>query len=191
MLGALGSHYFDAVRQWFPQPKRVWGKLNTFILERPMVDGEGRRPVTADDSFLAVLDLGDGAEVLFDFTITAIPGTGSRFVAFGSAGTIINEDDQRLLGAKSGEALHPIDLSDLPNVGDDPRVPPFVRLLDDFAIAIDQGTSLSPNFEDGLAHQQFIDAVKISNALGTWVDYPPVSPSPESVLPSSSLAHNE
>jgi len=190
LLGALGSHYFDAIQHWFRQPKRVWGKLNAFIPERPLAEAGGRRTVTADDSFLAVLDLDDGAEALFDFTVNAIAGTGGHTVAFGSEGTLIVEDDQRLMGAKRGEALDDMDLSDFPSVGEDPRVSSFVRLLDDFAAAIDHGTSPSPNFENGLAHQQFIDAVRISNARGSWVDFPPTGPPPEGAVPSSKLTYN-
>ena len=183
LLGALGSHYFDAIQHWFQQLKRVWGKLSAFIPERPLAEGRGRSAVTADDSFLAVLDLGDGAEALFDFTVSAIAGTGGHTLAFGSEGMLVLEDDQRLLGAKRGEALHGIDLSDLPPAGDDPRVSSFVRLLDDFAAALDQGTSPSPNFEDGLAHQLFIDAIRISNALGGWTDFPPTGPISKGILP--------
>ncbi len=190
LLGALGSHYFDAIQHWFGQPKRVWGKLNIFVPERPLPDGRGRRSVTADDSFLSVLDFGDGIEALFDFTVAAVPGTAGRIVAFGNKGTLIIEDDQRLIGAKNGEALHPMDLSKVPSPGDNPQISSFVQLLDDFAAAIDHGTFPSPNFEDGLAHQQFIDGVKISNTLGSWVDFLPTGPSPEGALPSSQLTHN-
>lgn len=183
LLGALGSHFFDATQHWFGLPKRVWAKLNVFVLERPLPHGEGNRTVTADDSFLAVLDMGDGREALFDCTSTANPATGFSATALGSEGTLVIDNDQRLLASRDGEDLRAVELPELPYAADDHRIPPFLLLLDGLAAGIDQGTSPSPNFEDGLAHQQFIDAVKISSALGTWVDFPPPDSAAEGIIP--------
>jgi predicted dehydrogenase len=183
-LGAFGCHYFDAVRFWFRPPRRVWGKLSTFIGHRPLPDGTGMRAVTADDSVLALLDLGDKAEVLFDFTVVAQAATGSRFTAVGSDGTLVMEDANRLFGSRFGGGLRAIEMDEYPRAEDEPwLLAPFQRLLDSLAAGIEQGVSPSPNFEDGLAHQYFLDAVKISNALGCWVDYPPVGPAPTGALP--------
>lgn len=183
-LGAFGCHYFDFTQKWVRRPKRVWGKLSAFIPERPMPGREDSRAVTADDSFLAVLDLGNGAEVLFDFTATAKAGIGSQITALGDEGTLVMEDAKQLFGARDGDELSTLPLTELPRADDEPwLLAPFLCLLDELATGIDQGISPSPNFEDGLAHQQFIDAVKISNALGTWVDYPPTTPAPEGALP--------
>ncbi len=170
-LNGGSPHFFDLTQFWFGRPKRVWGKLNTFVKERPGPDGQGRRAVTADDAFFAVLDLGDGREVIFDCNVTADPPLGKRMAALGSKGVLILEGNQRLLGAKAGEELQIICLSDQ-GQGEDPRISPFMGLLDDLATGIDEGGSLSPNFEDGLAQQRFIDAVKLSHSLGAWVDLP-------------------
>jgi predicted dehydrogenase len=185
LLGAVGSHYFDAMQHWFRRPRRVWGKLNVFVTEFPAPDGEGSRAVTADDSFLAVLDLGDGVEALFDFSVAAKGGIGSRVTALGSEGTLMIEDDKRVLGSRSGEELNVLYPTEPLPTDDEPWFLAFLYLLDDVAAGIDQNVSSSPNFEDGLAHQEFIDAVKISNAVGTWVDYPPSGPAPGSALPTS------
>jgi len=185
LLGAAGCHYFDSAQQWFHLPNRIWGKLNTFISERPLPDGKGRRTVTSEDAFLAVLDLGNGAEVVFDFTATAKSCTGIYITALGSEGTLMIEGYQRLLASRGNEDLREVDLPHLPLTGDAPGLTGFLYFLDELAIGIDKGTSPSPNFEDGLAHQQFIDAVKISNALGTWIDFPPTGSAPEGVLPTS------
>jgi predicted dehydrogenase len=185
LLGAAGCHYFDAVKQWFRLPKRIWGKVNIFISERPLPNGKGKGIVTAEDAFLAVLDLGGGVEVLFDFTATAKSGTGISITALGSEGTLMIEGYNRLLASRGNEDLREVDLPSLPHTSDAPGLTGFHYLLDDLANGIDKGTSPSPNFEDGFAHQQFIDAVKISNALGTWIDFPPGS-APGGVLPKSS-----
>jgi predicted dehydrogenase len=185
LLGALGSHYFDAACHWLQRrPLRVWGKLNTFVRERRDPASGNMRAVTADDAFLATLDLGDGREVLFDFLSTAQPHGGSRVTAFGSEGTLVMEDDRRLLGARGDDELQSLELEELPRQeGEEWLLAPFLRLLDRFAAGIDEGTSPSPSFEDGLAHQQFIDSVKISHVLDCWVDLPFDGSIPEGALP--------
>lgn len=184
LLGAIGSHYYDAFQQWFGrQPERVWGRLNIFVPERPAPDGQGQLAVTADDSFVALLELDDGAEVLFDFMVSANPGTGSQVIALGSEGTLIIEDDRRLLGAQGKGELQPLPLTLLPRAEGEPwLIAPFLKLLDELARGIDAGLSPTPNLEDGLAHQQFIDAVRISSARGGWVHFPPEEV-PTDILP--------
>ncbi|MBA3533019.1 MAG: Gfo/Idh/MocA family oxidoreductase [Ardenticatenales bacterium] len=188
MLGAIGSHYYDAFRHWFGrEPERIWGKLSAFVAERPGAEGEEAQRVTADDSFLAVLALAGGAEVLFDFTSTGNPGPGTTVTAMGSQGTLVMEDDKRLLGAQGPSELQPLELSELPREeGEQWLLAPFVRLLDELVRGMDEGISPSPNLEDGLAHQQFIDAVRISSALGSWVNFPPAEHGPDGVLPGQS-----
>lgn len=174
LLGAMGSHYFDAVRHWFGAPTRVWGKLSVCIRHRQQGEGERCRAVTADDAFIAVFDLVDGAEVLFDFTALADPATGSRITAVGSEGTLVIVDGRTVLGPRGRGNLQPLEWKEAQPGNDEPwLLHPFLRLLDDLAGGLDEGTSPPPSFEDGLAHQEAIDAVRISSALGTWVNFPP------------------
>lgn len=173
LLGAIGSHYFDAMHHWLGLlPERVWGKLDTFTRELPDPEGGGKKAVTADDAFIAVLDLGDGKEMLFDFSATVKPAPSTTVTAIGTRGTMVLEDDKRLLAGVAGGELKELPFVELERHADDPwLLAPFLQLLDDFAQGIDSGTSPTPNFEDGLAHQCFIDAVKASDASGCWVMY--------------------
>jgi predicted dehydrogenase len=183
-LGAFGCHYFDAIRLWFGPPRRVWGKLSTFIPERPLGDGTGMRRVTADDSVFAVLELENGAEVLLDLTVVAKAATGSRLTAVGSNGTLVLDEANGLRGTRNGGRLDVIAIEEYSRGEDEPwLLAPFLRLLDDLAQGIDGGYSPPPNFEDGLAHQHFLDAVRIANSQGCWVDYPPSGPIPASAFP--------
>ena len=184
-LGAFGCHYFDFVRLCFGPPERVWGKLSTFIHERPLADGRGRRAVTADDSCLVVLDLGN-AEVLLDLSVVAKACTGSSFTAIGSEGTLLMQDGGQLFGVRNGGELSAIEFGEYTRAEGEPwLLAPFLHLLDDLVAGIERGLSPSPNFEDGLAHQQFLDAVKISDAHGGWVDFPPSGPTPAGTLPGN------
>jgi len=172
LLGALGSHLFDAIHHWLGPPKRIWGKLSTVISERPMPSSGEFRRVTADDTFVAVLDLENGAEVVLDITSSSKHNLGYKIMASGTEGTLIIEDGQRLVGARGDSNLQELGRFPFPsNDQEDWRFSPFQKLLDVFADGIDRGVSPSPNFTDGLAHQRFIDAVKLSNNSGRWVDF--------------------
>ncbi len=172
LLGALGSHLFDAVYHWLGEPRRIWGKLSTTIPIRPMPDSGEMSSVTADDSLLAVLDLDNGAEALLDLTSTSKHSLGYEITALGTEGTLIIENAVRLVGARGNSKLQELGRFPFPSKGqEDWRLAPFLNLLDDFADGIDRGFSPSPNFVDGVAHQQFIDAVKISSDGGCWVDF--------------------
>lgn len=172
LLGALGPHLFDAVCQWLGGPRRVWGKLSTAIPIRPMPNSSEMSPVTADDSLLAVLDLGNGVEAVLDLTSTSQHSLGYAITAIGNKGTVILENAVRLVGAQGNSKLQ--ELGEFRFQGkdrEDWRLSPFLRLLDDFADGIDRGFSPSPNFVNGVAHQQIIDAVKLSSDSGCWVEF--------------------
>jgi hypothetical protein len=51
----------------------------------------------------------------------------------------------------------------------DHRVPPFLKLLDEYAEAMKLGKSLTPSIFDGYKNQQVVDAVKESHKLNTRI----------------------
>lgn len=172
MLGAIGSHYFDALHHWFGRlPVRVWGRLSTFIRERPTAEGE-MRPVTSDDAAMAVVEYDDGGQAVFDLMAVAVPRRESLVVAVGSEGTIMLEGDTRVRVARKGETFTEYPVPALEREPDEHwLLAPFMRLLDDFAWGIEKEASPSPNFYDGLAHQLFLDAVHLSEEVRSWVPY--------------------
>ena len=72
-------------------------------------------------------------------------------------------------GAKPGGEIAPIprpaEFDPLPETTDR-RIPSFRRLVRDFQRSVAEGKSLSPNFDDGVAVQAILDAVRESSKTG-------------------------
>ncbi len=172
LLGAVGSHLFDAVNDWIGPPKRIWGKLSTVIPTRPLPNSEEFRTVTADDSLLAVLEFDNGVEALLELTSTSKHNLSYKVTALGTEGTLIVEKGVRLMGAQGSSNMGELGRFPFPSEDqEDWRLAPFLNLLDDFVGGIDRGFSPSPNFADGVAHQRFLDAVRLSSSSGCWVSF--------------------
>jgi predicted dehydrogenase len=61
-LGDMGSHIIDLARFLVGEPKSVNGLTATFIKERPLGDGSGRKgAVDVDDAFVALVEFENGA----------------------------------------------------------------------------------------------------------------------------------
>jgi predicted dehydrogenase len=61
-LGDLGAHVIDLARFLVGEPKRVMGLTKTFIEERPLPDGSGKKgKVDVDDAFLSMMEFENGA----------------------------------------------------------------------------------------------------------------------------------
>jgi predicted dehydrogenase len=59
-LGDLGSHVIDLARFLVGEPRWVSATTRTFIGERPLPGGSGRRPVDVDDAFAATIEFDGG-----------------------------------------------------------------------------------------------------------------------------------
>ncbi|HYG60583.1 MAG TPA: Gfo/Idh/MocA family oxidoreductase [Symbiobacteriaceae bacterium] len=175
MLGALGSHLIDTLRWFFGDMEQVAGSLTTHVDVR-----EGR-PADADDTFAFLARLGGKATGSVQFLLHAHHGFGLRVEAFGTRGTLVLVDDQKLLAGKAGESLAEVDPGfslRLPGItypeGLDVRTYPFMVMVDHLVGAIKGGGMLGPNlgyatFRDGAAVQAVLDAVRQSHAEGRWV----------------------
>jgi predicted dehydrogenase len=170
LLGAAGSHYIDALRVWCGEIESVQARLDTFVQERKLPDSEDFRAVDSDDSFSFFCRFAGGAEGLMTATGVA-RGPGSSLVhAFGSEGTLTITDDSRVSGAQTGAS----GAEDLPIpaeiAGQRAELPELIRysaiLSTEFARGIREGTSPSPNLEDGLRCQEVMDAIYASHASG-------------------------
>ncbi|SFT01464.1 Gfo/Idh/MocA family protein [Halostagnicola kamekurae] len=65
-VGDVGSHTIDLARWLVGEITDVSGRLATLVDERPTSDGEGTRPVTTDDIYLATASFESGAVGVFD-----------------------------------------------------------------------------------------------------------------------------
>ena len=176
ILGALGSHYIDALRHWFGDVTSVSGRLLT--LRPDLMDTATGRIVKSetDDAFTFTLEFATGGIATMIASFAATPARGARIVVMGEAGTLIAEqpgpnpmEDGIVIASRNGAPLAPLPTpSRLTPFTDarDHRLMAFRLLVRDFTRGIEKGTSPAPNFTDGLRCQQVLDAVRESSQTG-------------------------
>ncbi len=183
-LGDILSHTMDLSRYLVGEPVEVSGLLKTFIPERPLPDGSGMGAVDVDDSAQALVKFDNGAVGYYEGSRFA-PGRKNynRFEINGSKGSIV-WDLERMneleLYVESGplSGFSTISVTD----GQHPYIgawwPPghiigyehsFTHTVHDFLLAVHQGASPRPNFEDGLKNQRVLDAIERSAQQGQWI----------------------
>ena len=194
-LGAMGdiaSHIVDMVQYLTGQRiTGVSGLTETFIHERPLLDGTGSGPVTVDDAGLFVARLSGGALATFEATRLATGRKNALRVEInGSAGSLsfdlesLNElqyYDLSRPSAEQGFARILVTEPDHPYVG--AWWPPghllgyehaFTNQARDFIDAIATGTDPRPSFAEALNVQLVLDAVVRSSAAGVqWTEVEP------------------
>jgi predicted dehydrogenase len=179
ILGALGSHYIDALRHWFGEVASASGRLLTLRPDLVDTTTGGVVKSETDDAFTFTLEFVDGGVATMVASFAATPARGARIVVMGDDGTLIAEqpgpnpmEDGIVIGSRDGSPLQA-----LPTPGKylpfkdsrDHRLMAFRLLVRDFTHGIEQGTSPSPNFTDGLRCQQVLDAVRQSSASGQTI----------------------
>jgi len=182
-LGDLGAHTLDLVRFLVGDIDAVSGHLRTFVDERPVADGSERRPVTVDDAYSAQLELENGAMGTVEATRF---GTGHKndhtIEIEGTTGGLrfslerLNELDVMREDSRGYETILVTEETD-PYI--DHWWPPghvigwehtFVHENYEFLSAVAADGSYEPNFADGLAVQNVLDAVERSDDRREWVD---------------------
>jgi predicted dehydrogenase len=191
-LGAMGdiaSHIVDMVQYLTAQRVTgVSGLTETFIRERPLLDGTGSGPVTVDDAGLFVARLSGGALATFEATRLATGRKNALRVEInGSAGSLafdlerLNELEYYDLSRPSAERGFARILATEP---DHPYVgawwPPghllgyehaFTNQARDFIDGVATGADPSPSFAEALNVQLVLDAVVRSG--GSWTEVEP------------------
>jgi predicted dehydrogenase len=179
LLGALGSHYIDGLRHWFGEVATVSGRLAT--LRPDLTDPESGAIVSAesDDTFLFTLEFEQGGIATMSASFAATPARGAKIVVMGERGTLIAEqpgpnpmENGSVVASRDGEPLQPLTTPPIytPFTDErDPRLMAFRLLVRAFTKGIEQRTSPSPNFTDGLRCQEILDAVRASSKSGQTV----------------------
>jgi predicted dehydrogenase len=185
-LGDLGAHTIDLARFLVGDRvggfDRVSGQLRTFVDERP-VPGGGSREVDVDDAYSAQVAFESGAVGTFEASRFAAGHKNDHSIAVhGSAGSLrfslerLNELEVNRSGNRGFETVLVTDESD-PYV--DRWWPPghvlgwehtFVHENYEFLRAVAGDGEYHPNFADGLAVQEVLDAIERSDGRGEWVD---------------------
>jgi predicted dehydrogenase len=175
LLGAVGSHQVDLLRYWLREIEAVTGTAVPFVPERPLPDGTGRRPVTADEFTTFSLRFRSGAVGTVFLSAVATHAVGPRVEVWGDEGHLVLDEGERLWGAHRGQALR--ELTEPETVTPPPGmeyVPlwglSFVRLVEHLVQAVLDGAPIAPaaTFRDGVAVQRVLDAVRRASRAG-WI----------------------
>jgi predicted dehydrogenase len=185
VLGDLGSHLID-LAEWISgeQIKTVIADFQTFVHERPLLDGSGTGRVEVDDAanFLARFEGGAGGA----FSTSRYAAGQNNYQGleiYGEQGSLAySVDDPDQLWAALGPAFVQEQIPMTPL-----RVPRRFKPLDEsdqfsrqnrgghifaFIEAILAGKMMVPNFQEGLRNQAVMEAIELSAQERRWVDLP-------------------
>ena len=171
ILGAVGSHYIDALRWFGMEVEAVRAHLRTIIDRRPFE--RGSREVTSDDFASVELQLRGGANAVMSLSaVTSGPDEASLLTIYGEDGALRFLAEEVLLsreGAEFERIANPA--PDLP--GNSPGGAfgtGTLHLGRALRAALDDGdrdaVAHAATFEDGLMQQRALDAARKSSASG-------------------------
>jgi predicted dehydrogenase len=184
VLGDLGSHLID-LAEWVTgeRVKTVMADLQTFVHERPLLDGTGTGRVEVDDAANFMVRFGNDAVGTFSISRYAAGRRNHQVLEiYGEQGSLAySGDDLDQIQAALGPALVKEQImAPIP-------VPGRFKSLDEsdlfsrqnrggqlyaFIEAILDGKEMVPNFEDGLRNQEVMEAIELSAREHRWVDLP-------------------
>ncbi|MDA0352933.1 MAG: Gfo/Idh/MocA family oxidoreductase [Chloroflexi bacterium] len=179
LLGALGSHYIDGLRHWFGNVAEVSGRLTTRMPARMDADGNPREADT-DDSFAVTLLFENGVVASMTASSLVAPSLGARITIAGSRGVLVatqrgpNPEPDGVVRAGGAEDRRleelPVDPRYVPIVDNrDDRLASFRLLVREFERGIREGSSPAPNFDDAVACQEILDAVRAASESGQTI----------------------
>jgi len=183
ILAELGSHFIDLLVWWFGDVRSALAARHTHFpkIKIPVRDEKTRetilrtQSVTGDDSFWSILQFARGGEALLNFVTGARHDPGWAISAYGSTGTLIVQGGQ-LLGKRDGDremAILPIpkrlELGDNPQ---DPLMWGMAKVAERVAAKINREKNVLPypDFADGIAVAQIIDAIRRASDARGWVE---------------------
>jgi len=172
ILGAVGSHFFDALRFLGMELESVQALLRTIIDRRPF--GEGTREVTADDFASVDVRLRGGASAVMTLsTVSSGPDETSTITIYGESGAMRFIAEEVLL-SRGGSPFEPMAGAAVERPGNSPGGAfgtGTLYLGQALRAALDEGDrdalALAATFEDGLIQQRALDAARQSSASGS------------------------
>jgi predicted dehydrogenase len=201
-LGDIGTHVIDLARYLVGEISGVNAELKTFIKDRPKqssgqdklgaagkLEGVPRAPVDVDDEVSTLLRFANGAVGSLEATRNAYGR--NNFLTFevhGDQGSLHfnyeRRDELQFFDANDAAdrrgfrtiytgPAHPYggNLWPIPALGIGYGETKIIECFDFFK-AISEGTSVSPNFEDGYQIAVICEAIQSSSEAGTWVNVP-------------------
>jgi predicted dehydrogenase len=186
ILGALGSHHTDLLRLFFGEPRVTWSSVRVDQPQRgPTADQPSAAFATADDACTVQYEFDGGATGLIDLRACA-PYRWERFEIHGSDATLRwDETGYRLWRIVAGREPEELEIDErlrlAPREGDHALLAPFGALLDRLHRALNGDERMEPDFDDAVAVQSALDAVRSSGLSGTRVRIHIPIPSSEAI----------
>jgi predicted dehydrogenase len=190
--GDLNAHLIDMTRFLTGlEFSEVVSMRETFIKQRKKPDGKGMGKVDVDDAFLFLAKLSNGATASYEATrVAAGRKNYNRIEINGTKGSLVwsfermNEleyfsydDEPRVQGFRTimcmNGAAHPYAGAYWPDGHIIGYEHTFVNTLRDFLVALKAGTEFRPDFRDGVANQEVLDAAVRSAETKKWVTIKP------------------
>jgi len=186
--GDLNAHLIDMTRFITGlEFDDVVAMQETFTKQRPSSDGKGTITVDVDDAFLFLAKLSNGAVASFEATrVAAGRKNYNRIEINGTKGSLVwnfermneleffsFEDDARVQGFRTvmcmNGAAHPYAGNYWPDGHIIGYEHTFVNALADFLYALKAKKEYRPDFRDGVANQEVLDASLASAKTRKWV----------------------
>lgn len=158
-IGANGSHAIDMLRWLFGEVVDARGQSRTEIGQRRDRDksSDAMHASTAEDAFTAFLGMDGGFTAVLDTSFASSVTVPSVLTVFGTAGAIQMTDASDLVVLRPGEEPQ------RHGFGIDPLNPPPPALeiwLAKVCAAVTDGQQIEPNFVDGIACADVMDALR-------------------------------
>ena len=185
-LGDLGAHIIDLGRYLCGEISDICATTETFITERPALDGEGKKPVTVDDAVVMCVRFENGAIGTLEASrFAAGRKNHNTFEINGSKGSVVfdlenlnnlqyfSEDDEA-----DAQGFRTIICCDQPHPYGGRWWPDghiigyehsFTHSIYDFMKGMDGGTRVRPDFEDGVLNQKVLAAAEKASESRAWV----------------------
>ena len=174
VLGAIGSHLVDGVRWLLGEVESVQGSLSTFVTQRADAQGRVHR-VTEDDHAEAWLPLESGALCTLTTSIVMVHARPHGVEVHGEEGALRLEGEERLFAGKLDGEWARVEVEPLPVLAPElaspfaRQEPAFLRDLVHAVASRRRELPLAATFEDGLATQHVLDAIRRSSAAEHWI----------------------
>lgn len=161
-LNLFGSHALDSILWAFGSVHR--------LAARRWVAGRG----SADARVEAWLETVAGLPVTLSLAADATLGSGYRIEIYGDDGSLVLENRTAdyaagfvLTFGRRGEPATALELELLP-AGVDGRIAATASVVRRFLDAVERGLPVEPDFDDGLAVQRLMDAIREADKSGLW-----------------------
>lgn len=160
-IGAYGAHAIDAMRWWTgSEVARCGGMTRVEVPIRPDIAGTPRA-CTAEDAFSVWAIMDSGTTLAFDTAFCGPVNVPERVILFGSDAALEITADRELTLRRPGR---PDEAVALPAMGPDgyaAALDPWLAAIRD---AVRGGPAVTPDFSDGVATTQVLEALRAAVA---------------------------